>query len=107
MVNCLKSAKFMADFSEKRDFQRMTLDSSLEYQIYNDKEVYKARVKNLSATGILFLASQSIPLGIQLSIKLTPENKLTPPMMAEVKITRCDKHSDGDYHVAGELTQVS
>lgn len=84
----------------------MTLDSSLEYYVYNDEKTYQGKVKNLSATGIMFTASHSIPLGIQLQIKLTPENDITPPMEAGVRVTRCDKRRDGHYHVAGEMSQI-
>lgn len=96
----------MTDYSEKRDFQRMSLDSLLEYQMFNEKEVYQAKVMNLSATGLFFITTQSIPLGVQLNIKITPEKNVTPPMSAEVRVTRCDKHSDGDFHVAGEITKI-
>lgn len=84
----------------------MTLDSALEYQLFNDRQTYHGNVKNLSATGILFTTEKSLPLGIQLQIKLTPENTITPPMEAEVKVTRCDKHSDGICYVAGVITQI-
>lgn len=96
----------MVDYSEKRDFQRMTLDCSLDYQKYGEDRVYQGQVKNLSATGILFITKDSIPLGVNIQIKLTPVNTITPPMSADVKISRCDKHSDGEYHVAGVITQV-
>jgi len=85
----------------------MTLDSSLEYQLFNDPKNYVGSVKNLSATGILFTTDQTLPLGVQLQIKLTPENSITSPMTAEVRVTRSDKHSDGIYYVAGEMTQIS
>lgn len=96
----------MVDYAEKRDFQRMTLDCALEYKIYNDDAVYRGAIKNLSATGLLFTTQKSIPLGLNLQVKLSPENNLTPPMSAEVKVTRCDKYQDGDNHVACEITRV-
>ncbi len=84
----------------------MTLDSALEYHLFNDNKTYPGKVKNLSATGIMFTADQSLPLGIQVQIKLTPENDITPPMEAEVRVTRCDKRTDGHYHVAGEINKI-
>lgn len=96
----------MAEYAEKRDFQRMSLDSSLEYQILSEDKAYQGKIKNLSATGVLFVTDHSIPLGVNLRIKLSPENDITPPMSAEVKVTRCDKHSDGGYYLAGEITRI-
>lgn len=97
----------MAEYAEKRDFQRMTLDSTLEYQVVNEEDHYHlGSIKNLSATGVLFVTDRSIPLGIKLRIKLSPENEITPPMKAEIKVSRCDKHSDGDYYLAGEIIKI-
>lgn len=96
----------MTEYSEKRDFQRMTLESTLEYQMENDTNTYKGTVKNLSAKGVLFTTSDEIPLDKNLIIKLKPVNNITPPMSADVKITRCDKVSDTEYHVAGSILQI-
>ena len=96
----------MTDYAEKRDFQRMTLDSTLEYQIHNEDKLLQGEIKNLSATGVLFITDHPISLGIKLRIKLTPDNKITPPMSADVKVARCDKHADGAYYVAGEILTI-
>lgn len=96
----------MEEYSEKRDFQRMTLNSSLEYQVLSENKQYQGNIKNLSATGVLFVTDHSVPLGVILRIKLSPDNNITPPMSADVKVTRCDKHSDGGYYLAGEITRI-
>lgn len=96
----------MEGYSEKRDFQRMTLNSSLEYQVLSENKQYQGNIKNLSATGVLFVTDHSVPLGVILRIKLSPDNNITPPMSADVKVTRCDKHSDGGYYLAGEITRI-
>lgn len=96
----------MTEYAEKRDFQRMTLDSTLEYQIHNEEKFFQGRIKNLSANGVLFVTNHSIPLGIKIQIKVTPDNDITPPMVADIKVLRCDKHADGDYHLAGEILRI-
>ena len=96
----------MEEYAEKRDFQRMSVDSSLEYQVMSDDKLHQGQIKNLSANGVLFVTDHCVPLGINLRIKLSPDNKITPPMSAEVKVTRCDKHSDGGYYLAGEITRI-
>jgi hypothetical protein len=96
----------MADYSEKRDFQRMALDCSLEYRISSENTTYQGKIKNLSAKGVLFLGDKSIALGVQLQITVAPVNDITPPMVADVRVTRCDKHDDGNYYVAGEILQI-
>jgi hypothetical protein len=96
----------MADYSEKRDFQRMALDCSLEYRLFDDTEIYQGQIKNLSSKGVLFTGDKSIALGVQIQITIKPVHDITPPMVADVRITRCDKHDDGDYYVAGEITKI-
>ena len=96
----------MSDYSEKRDFQRMALDCSLEYSISAEDKTYQGKIQNLSAKGVLFLGDKSIALGVQIQITVSPVNDITPPMVADVRVTRCDKHDDDNYYVAGEILQI-
>lgn len=96
----------MSDYSEKRDFQRMVMDASLEYQINSEGGKYQGQIQNLSATGILFIGDKPLALGVQLQVTVAPVNDITPPMVADVKVSRCDKHNDGNYHVACEILKI-
>jgi hypothetical protein len=96
----------MTDYSEKRDFQRMALDCSLEYSISSDDKIYTGQINNLSAKGVLFKGDKSIALGVEVKITVSPVNDITPPMVADVCVTRCDKHDDGSYYVAGEILKI-
>jgi hypothetical protein len=96
----------MTDYSEKRDFQRMALDCSLEYSISADDTTYQGQIKNLSAKGVLFQGDKAIALGVQIQITVSPVHDITPPMVADVLVTRCDKHDDGNYYVAGEILKI-
>lgn len=96
----------MMDFSEKRDFQRMVLDCSMEYQLENGNEAKQARVINLSAKGVLFETSEALNTGDRVHIKLTPVNNITPPMSADTLVTRCDEVAEENYQVAAEIVQI-
>jgi hypothetical protein len=96
----------MTDYSEKRDFQRMALDCSLEYRITADDKIYQGKIQNLSAKGVLFLGAKAIAVGTELQITLSPVHDITPPMVADVRVTRCDKHDDVNYYVAGEILKI-
>ena len=96
----------MVDYAEKRNFQRMTLDCTLEYRFSDDEEMRSGSVKNLSATGVMFVCDQSISPGTNLVITLTPENTITPPMTADIVITRCDPQENSDYLLAGEISKI-
>jgi hypothetical protein len=96
----------MMDYAEKRDFQRMALDCSLEYQLVDNETVHQGKVVNLSAKGVLFIAEQALSKGDSVKIKLTPVNTITPPMSANATVARCDKQAEKEYEVACEIVQI-
>ena len=96
----------MMDYAEKRDFQRMAMDCSMEYQLSNDSKPCEGKVINLSAKGILFSSRYAVQAGDSLAIKLTPVNKITPPMSADILVARCDQQSDNEYQIAAEIVQI-
>jgi hypothetical protein len=76
------------DYAEKRDFQRMVIDSVLSFSIKGGSKSYDGNVINLSSKGILFTSTEVIKEGSGLSIVLTPSNSITPPMLADAAVTR-------------------
>lgn len=88
----------MNDFSEKRDFPRMALDSLLDYLPAGESDLRQGRLRNLSARGVLFLTAEELQPDQQLKIMVTPVNTITPPMSAQARVLRCDEVApeDGD-----------
>ena len=78
----------MSEYAEKRDFLRMAIDCVLTFSIDGKSETYDGSVINLSSKGILFSSTENIKEGSDLSIVLTPSNSITPPMEADVTVTR-------------------
>ena len=50
--------------------------------------------------------SDEIEVGASISFILTPENRITPPMSADILVTRCDQLSDNEYQIAAEIVQI-
>lgn len=96
----------MVDYAEKRDFQRMVMDCSFEYQVSGEQQALQGTVKNLSAKGVLFLAVAPLAISTDIRMTLTPHHDITPPMSANVKIIRCDAADGGEYLIAGEILQI-
>jgi len=96
----------MMDYAEKRDFQRMAMDCSLQYKLSDSELVRQGQVINLSAKGILFIADGIIDLGSHVEIKLTPVNTITPPMSANTRVARCEDLGDGRFNIAAEIVQL-
>ncbi len=96
----------MTDYAEKRDFQRMAMDCSLQYRLSDNDQMLQGQVINLSAKGILFVADAAIEPNATVEIKLTPVNTITPPLSANTRVARCEKQGDGKFHVAAEIVQL-
>ena len=96
----------MVDFTEKRDFQRMVVDTAVEYQLLGEENVHRGIAKNLSGKGMMIIADQDLQPGTQLKIKLVPGNTITPPMQAQLKVIRCHQQDDGAYQLACEIIQI-
>ena len=96
----------MVDFTEKRDFQRMVVDTPVDYQLSGEETVQRGIAKNLSGKGMMIIVDNDLQPGTQLHIKLVPGNSITPPMQAQLKVTRSQQQEDGDYQVACEIIQI-
>ncbi len=94
------------DFSEKRDFQRMAMDCSLQFKVSESAQSQTGKVLNLSAKGVLFISSEAIAPGSHVEIRLTPVSDITPPMSANTVVARCEKQADDEYQVAAEIVQI-
>lgn len=101
------------DPSEKRVFQRRTLDESERYLIeykeagkfFQKKEV--ALTINVSASGLLFKSNTLIAINKQLSVDMNiPHLKKSIHLTAQV--VRIDpSHRDGIYNIAVRFIQIS
>ncbi|MFH0732959.1 MAG: PilZ domain-containing protein [Candidatus Omnitrophota bacterium] len=91
------------DGLEKRRFVR--LNASLDFHYAFQEEYLKAKTKNISAIGILFVSENFVPLWTFLVIKIRiPGTKL--PIRAVGQVIRIETLSDLGYDVAVHLTHV-
>lgn len=98
----------MQDYREKRDLPRMQLDCPAQLEMLDDGATGTATVHNLSGGGMLITFNQMLEVGRMLRVRIEPSRDVTPPMVADVRVLRCDPQSDGDgrYAVAGEITRI-
>lgn len=92
------------DYSEKRDFFRMNLDSEMEYSV-NDSGKQCGHIKNLSGNGISFLAPQAFTPGTEVHVSIKPGNAITPPLNVTVEVTRCNDAGNKQFEIAGNITR--
>ena len=95
----------MNDYAEKRDFQRMVIDSVLSFSIKGESKSYDGNVINLSSKGILFTSTGILKEGSGLSIVLTPSNSITPPMLVDAVVTRVIDN-ESMYEIACTIDKI-
>ncbi len=98
----------MMEYTEKRDFHRMTIDSTAQFQINGSGKMDEAIVKDLSSGGILLWIKQKVKPGSELSIVIQPGKDITPPLHAKVEVIRCDPIEEGSdtYAAACSMLEI-
>jgi len=93
------------EFDEKRDFVRITVDCSLTYRAPDADEVEYGQAKNLSGRGMMFIAGHDIPVDSELEVTISPEQPVTQPLHALVRVVRVAKQRRGDGFEVGAVIQ--
>jgi hypothetical protein len=94
----------MQNCIEKRQFIRMDVNCELVYRLPDSMRAIKGICKNLSNSGILFTAFQSIDAGVVLEVELAAMDEVvSPPMKALVKVVSSRFVGTGTYDVAAEI----
>ena len=92
------------DYSEKRDFFRMNLGCNMEYSVNGSGNTLCGHIKNLSGSGISFLADKEVTPGTEVHVTIKPENPITPPLAVTVEVIRCQYTGKNEYEIAGNIT---
>ena len=95
------------DYDEKRDFIRVSVDCGLTFREKQDDVEEEGQARNLSGRGMLFIAPRELPVDEMLEVTITPENEVTPPLHAMVKVVRVDKQRRGEgFEIGAIIKQV-
>jgi hypothetical protein len=96
----------MNDFTEKRDFYRMLVDGEVKYRIEGDGQISSGKVKNLSNSGLLMVSDQEISNGTTLTVAIIPGHSITPPLLAEALVMRCETGSGDNFNIACTIKRI-
>lgn len=94
------------DYTEKRNFIRMTTDSVITFKEHGQNTVHHGQCINLSAAGVLFTSTQRMLPGTMLDINITPEPAVVAPLNATVQVVRTQMNDKGGYAIAGEIKVI-
>ncbi|RJQ18068.1 MAG: PilZ domain-containing protein [Nitrospiraceae bacterium] len=95
--------RFGPEYSEKRDFRRMTLNIQFNFTV--NGKTFTGFCKNLSHTGIQFVTDQSIGKEAAIEITIGTESSRFEPMKAKVEIIREELTDYNKYVVAGKIIE--
>lgn len=95
----------MKDYSEKRDFHRMQVESDIE--ISDDKgNRFNGVCRDLSAAGMQVLVDRPVGVGEELTTLLRPNGDQIPPLETVCEVLRCEQNGEG-YLLGLTIQEVS
>ncbi|MBE03279.1 MAG: pilus assembly protein PilZ [Euryarchaeota archaeon] len=95
----------MRDYSEKRDFYRMQVDSPIEITT-TEGETLTGPCRDLSAAGMQVYLDRAVAVGAELVTVLRSAGEPFPPLEAVCEVVRCQAEGDG-YLVGLNITEVT
>ena len=96
----------MIDYTEKRDFHRMTLGCPARYRPQGANRAEHATVDNLSNSGVMLIAQQAVAADTEMNLEVTPGKTITPPLSARVRVLRCEPRDDGSYGLVCTIQHI-
>lgn len=96
----------MNDFIEKRDFYRMAVDGDVRYRIDGESQVSIGSVKNLSNSGLLMVTDREISPDTKMNLAIIPGHAITPPLLAEARVIRCDGGDTDRFNIACSIERI-
>ncbi|MGB1950218.1 MAG: PilZ domain-containing protein [Marinobacter sp.] len=95
----------MKDYSEKRDFHRMQVNSEIE--ITNNKgETFIGTCRDLSAAGMQLYVDRPVAVGEELKTVLRPTSDQFPPLETVCEVVRCELEGEG-FLLGANISEVT
>lgn len=88
------------DYSEKRDFIRMKVDTEISLSFENSDQTIKAVCRDLSGTGMLIEVDEPLTEGSEFNTSLPSSNEAFPSFETKVKVIRC-RPTENEKYLAG------
>ena len=95
----------MIDYSEKRDFIRMSMRCPVAVRAVAGGEDEMAELLDLSASGVRFRSARELSTGDHLRLTVQPPSPITPPLQAAVSVLRCHEIDQG-FDIAASIVEI-
>jgi len=93
------------DYEEKRDFIRMTMNSTATLSIQGGTS-FAVTCHDLSARGMALIAGQAIEIGSAVHIDIESPNDQFRSMTADGTVIRCEALDSGEFDLGLELKSI-
>lgn len=97
---------YRGDYDEKRDFARMGVECPASFSLEGELATHQAVATDLSATGLQLNCANEVPVGSMMTVEMTPEKAIVPPLKAKVEVVRCDKSAGGGYQLGLKIVEM-
>jgi len=94
------------DYSEKRDFIRMKVDTEISLTFENSDNTMKAVCRDLSGTGMLIETNEPLTEGSEFNTSLPSSNEAFPSFETKVKVIRCRPAENGNFLIGTEILNM-
>lgn len=97
-------SEFMKNYSEKRDFHRMTMNLEIELTDSNGV-TFPGICKDLSGTGMQLFVEKAFSEGDEINTLLPTTSEQFPPFETVCRVLRCEPDGDG-FLLGMEIVEV-
>lgn len=97
-------SEFMKDYSEKRDFHRMKMNSEIELTDSNGV-AFPGICKDLSGAGMQLFVERAFSEGDEIHTLLPSTSDQFPPFETVCRVLRCEPEGDG-FLLGMEIVEV-
>lgn len=97
-------SEFMKNYSEKRDFHRMTMNLEIELTDSNGV-TFPGICKDLSGTGMQLFVERAFSEGDEINTLLPTTSEQFPPFETVCRVLRCEPDGDG-FLLGMEIVEV-
>ena len=86
------------DYSEKRNFIRMKVDTPVNIKVVSGEEEYEGICRDLSGGGLLVELSAPLPVGTLADVSITSSHGHNPMLQAKVRVNRVESQPEASTH---------
>ncbi len=94
------------DYSEKRNFIRMKIDTPVEVSVSSDDTSLSGTCRDLSGGGMLIEVDKALPVGTELEVTINSEHSQHPMLKAITTIARVQANHSGTCTLGLKIQQM-